>query len=82
MVFRQVVHFCRIPYSLRLRIVEYKKMLINPIVSKQLSRLNERLISSYRTLSNLLKSHAIVWYVCALPCSTLYEWNLIATIAS
>jgi len=59
-------------------------MLINLIVSKQSSRLKQRLISSYRTLSKVPNSHAvaIARYVCTLPCSTLCEWNLIATIAS
>jgi len=57
-------------YSLRRRIVE---RLINLIVSKLLSRLNERWISSnyYRTLSNMLNSHA-ERYICAPPRPTFY----------
>jgi len=56
-------------------------MLMNLIVGKQLPRLNERLIfltERYQTYSMLMLAR----YVCALPCSTVYDWNLIATIAS
>jgi len=52
---------------------ELQKRLINLLVSKLLSRLNERWISSnyYRTLSNMLNSHAEL-HICAPPRPTFY----------